>query len=234
VEDIEAIPQSSEQEPLSSEIAAENAVEIEETPPEDISPLSKSSQSIIPPTRNTRDGVFSNISAKPQVSTSSASVVIPNEDDKLPEYDQIAQDAVPPYTQDTNQYLTHTTELYEGLPIGTNASFILSFAMSALFQTLGFAMMYILSLDHAGRDGAKAGFGITMISFALNQSNFAGEQSDGVISGAIFILGVLVLWHSVHHYYKARKSVNQVVVQVPVFSFFAVNTNNNQNTQSPV
>lgn len=104
------------------------------------------------------DGVFSNITAKPDPDK-------PN-DDQPPTYEEAAADATPPYWETTIMAPGITDELFiEGLPVGSPINFIWNMMVSAAFQFVGFFLTYLLHTSHAAKQGSRAGLGFTMLQF---------------------------------------------------------------------
>ncbi|CAG8746293.1 6724_t:CDS:2, partial [Cetraspora pellucida] len=128
------------------------------------------------------DGVFSNLSAKPDTETS-------KEEENPPSYEIAAADATPPYWETTviAPGLCGDEILVEGLPVGNFFSFIWNMlgkvvkiaSLSMSFQFVGFLLTYLLHTNHAAKNGSRAGLGITLVQygFYLRGRSF---QDDGV------------------------------------------------------
>ncbi|CAG8552699.1 4534_t:CDS:2, partial [Racocetra persica] len=136
------------------------------------------------------DGVFSNLSAKPDTETS-------KEDENPPSYEIAAADATPPYWETTviAPGLCGDEVLVEGLPVGNFFSFIWNMLVSMSFQFVGFLLTYLLHTNHAAKvqnefidnksamdladNGSRAGLGITLVQygFYLRGRSF---QDDGM------------------------------------------------------
>ncbi|CAJ0750910.1 22512_t:CDS:2 [Entrophospora sp. SA101] len=97
------------------------------------------------------DGVFSNLSAKPETEAE-------KEEENPPPYEAAAADATPPYWETTiiAPGLMGDEVLVEGLPVG-------NFFISMSFQFVGFLLTYLLHTSHA----AKAGLGITLVQYGF-------------------------------------------------------------------
>ncbi|KAG5462665.1 MAG: hypothetical protein BJ554DRAFT_4155 [Olpidium bornovanus] len=117
------------------------------------------------PQPRARDGVFANLSAKP---VSTAESEAKEEDDTLPPYEAAAADASPPYF-DTTVITAGTADeiLVEGLPVGSGFVFVWSMLVSMSFQFVGFLLTYLLHTSHAGKNGSRAGLGITLIQYGF-------------------------------------------------------------------
>ncbi|CAN6652998.1 metal homeostatis protein Bsd2p [Trichomonascus vanleenenianus] len=108
---------------------------------------------------NNNDGVFANITAKPD----SEKPEDGNEDEP-PSYDEAAADATPPYWETTILAPGYSDELFiEGLPVGTPINFIWNMIVSSAFQFVGFFLTYLLHTSHAAKQGSRAGLGFTLI-----------------------------------------------------------------------
>lgn len=108
---------------------------------------------------NDNDGVFNNLSAKPDTQP----VV---DSDKPPTYEEAAADATPPYWETSVLAAGFTDEVFvDGLPVGNIVNFMWNLMVSASFQFVGFLLTYILHTSHAAKQGSRAGLGITFISY---------------------------------------------------------------------
>ncbi|KAK4160500.1 hypothetical protein QBC43DRAFT_325362 [Cladorrhinum sp. PSN259] len=109
------------------------------------------------------DGVFSNLSAKPETGE-------PVKDELPPSYEQAAADAAPPYWETTilAPGMGGPDEVYiDGMPVGSFFSFIWNGMISMSFQFVGFLLTYLLHSSHAAKNGSRAGLGITLIQFGF-------------------------------------------------------------------
>jgi hypothetical protein len=132
---------------------------LEEIHEEDLAPVrSSESSSRRMPMKSVSDGVFANLSAKPELADVKSPP--PPIEELPPSYDQVAADPTPAYFDDT-LWTTQTDDgeiLIEGLPLGSFVSFLLSAMVSLSFHFIGFMMAFIFTTSHAGRAGAKAGY----------------------------------------------------------------------------
>ena len=114
--------------------------------------------------RSGTDGVFANLSAKPDPNA-------PDEkyDEPLPSYETAAADAAPPYWETT--IITpglDSDEVYvDGFPVGTFFAFIWNAMISMSFQFVGFLLTYLLASSHAARNGSRAGLGVILIQYGF-------------------------------------------------------------------
>lgn len=108
---------------------------------------------------NGNDGVFANISAKPQV----------EEEEQLPSYEQAAADPPPPFWETTIMApgLGSDEVFIDGLPVGTFFAFMFNAMISTSLQLLGFLLTYLLHSSHAAKNGSRAGLGITLIQYGF-------------------------------------------------------------------
>jgi len=108
------------------------------------------------------DGVFANLSAKPEAGEKL--------EEHPPTYEQAAADAAPPYWETTilAPGLGGPDEVYvEGLPVGSVFSFIWNGMISMSFQLVGFLLTYLLHTTHAAKNGSRAGLGITLVQYGF-------------------------------------------------------------------
>ncbi|KAM0756592.1 hypothetical protein T439DRAFT_321294 [Meredithblackwellia eburnea MCA 4105] len=126
------------------------------------------------------DGVFANLSAKPDGGRGSAGGEFVGGDDDfgqggkeevLPAYEVAALDSTPPYwetTVITPQGLLGPDDIcVDGLPVGSPFSFAWNLLVSMSFQFVGFLLTYLLHTTHAAKNGARAGLGITLIQLGF-------------------------------------------------------------------
>lgn len=109
------------------------------------------------------DGVFANISARPER-------IETEKEEQPPTYEQAAADAVPPYWETTilAPGMGGPDEVYvDGLPVGSVFSFIWNGMISTSFQLVGFLLTYLLHSTHAAKHGSRAGLGITLIQYGF-------------------------------------------------------------------
>ncbi|KAK1752870.1 hypothetical protein QBC47DRAFT_453576 [Echria macrotheca] len=124
------------------------------------------------------DGVFSNLTAKPERAGE-------EKEEQPPTYEQAAADAAPPYWETTilAPGLGGPDEVYiDGMPVGSFFSFVWNGMISFSFQLVGFLLTYLLHSTHAAKNGSRAGLGITMIQygFYLKGSPGSGSGSGGM------------------------------------------------------
>ncbi|KAI8975285.1 hypothetical protein BDF20DRAFT_877752 [Mycotypha africana] len=180
------------------------------------------------------DGVFSNISAKPDLDSKV-------EDEVPPTYEEAAADATPPYWQTTVIAPAGVGDfvLVGGLPVGSVLSFIWNLAVSASFQMVGFMLTYLLHTTHAAKEGAKAGLGISLVQYGFyvrsrgsleenfdygsgnndsgsmhnDDNNDAATQAD-LVAYIMMFLGWFIILRAVSDYTKARK-MEQIINSEP-------------------
>ncbi|KAK2594465.1 hypothetical protein QQS21_007811 [Conoideocrella luteorostrata] len=190
------------------------------------------------------DGVFANLSAKPERTDS-------EKDEMPPSYEQAAADAAPPYWETTilAPGMGGLDEVYvDGMPVGSVFSFIWNGMISTSFQLVGFLLTYLLHSTHAAKNGSRAGLGITLIQYGFymkdsgsgapvmngpdgyaapadpNSHDFnSGEVTDGgsvAITGSewmayvLMVVGWFILIKSIAEFLKARRH-EQLVLQSP-------------------
>lgn len=110
------------------------------------------------------DGVFSNLTAKPDNNQEGI------DGDKPPTYNEAAADAVPPYygIDENGIGIIYNEICIDGLPVGNIINFLWNLIISFSFQFVGFLLTYILHTSHAARQGSKFGLGITFLSYGYS------------------------------------------------------------------
>ncbi|KAJ7498787.1 hypothetical protein FB451DRAFT_1334411 [Mycena latifolia] len=137
---------------------------------------------------NNNDGVFANVTAKPSpsvvVQDGDSTYVVPEDTraEPPPSYASASADAVPQYWEST----VHAPfapgvageMIIDSLPSGSVFSFMWNALVSISFQFVGFLLTYLLHTTHAGRLGARAGLGVTLIQygFALRSRGESSEE----------------------------------------------------------
>ncbi|CAJ0826910.1 7221_t:CDS:2 [Entrophospora sp. SA101] len=159
------------------------------------------------------DGVFSNLSAKPETEAE-------KEEENPPPYEAAAADATPPYWETTiiAPGLMGDEVLVEGLPVGNFFSFVWNMLVSMSFQFVGFLLTYLLHTSHA----AKAGLGITLVQYGFylrgkslqdaEYYNYSDDDSDkdGLaknewLSYILMSLGWFIVIRSVTNYVRVKR-----------------------------
>jgi hypothetical protein len=94
---------------------------------------------------------------------------------------------VPPYWETTVHAPFSPDSLGEvvidSLPTGSLFSFFWNMLVSISFQFVGFLLTYLLHTTHAGRLGARAGLGVTLIQYGFTLRAKTEGPKDGVASG---------------------------------------------------
>ncbi|GAA6001622.1 hypothetical protein JCM10207_002235 [Rhodosporidiobolus poonsookiae] len=127
------------------------------------------------------DGVFANLSAKPD-NPGGLDVVGegPDKDEVLPSYDAANLDSTPPYWETTviapGGPFSADDIVVDGLPVGNFFSFAWNLLVSMSFQFVGFLLTYLLHTTHAAKNGSRAGLGITLIQLGF----YLKQRTDGL------------------------------------------------------
>lgn len=112
------------------------------------------------------DGVFSNLSAKPDRDGANEHT----QQDNPPTYDEAAADMSPSYygmdLSSTDMYYDEIC--IEGLPVGNIANLFWNIIVSTSFQFVGFLVTYLLHTSHAAKQGSIFGLGLTFIGYAYS------------------------------------------------------------------
>ncbi|KAL8283227.1 hypothetical protein RQP46_006005 [Phenoliferia psychrophenolica] len=125
------------------------------------------------------DGVFANLSAKPDGGRRGEGPEFVGGDDGgggdkdevPPAYEVAALDSTPPYWETTiitPQGLLGPDDIcVDGLPVGSPFGFAWNLLVSMSFQFVGFLLTYLLHTTHAAKNGSRAGLGITLIQLGF-------------------------------------------------------------------
>ena len=170
------------------------------------------------PTGGGNDGVFANVTAKPQPARTVRSddgqvIVIPEDSQKdvppvfffpvcfpkfilltlscLQSYQEAQADAVPPYWETTIHapgLLSEGGIYVEDLPTGSFFMFCATTFISFFFQFIGFFVTYLLHTTHAAKYGSRAGLGLTLIQYGFS-SRMANAMTPPEGSGGQGIHG---------------------------------------------
>ena len=136
--------------------------------------------------RNANDGVFANLSAKPERGEKleehppvSLPFRLSNIFNAPQSYEQAAADATPPYWETTvlAPGLMSDEVYIDGLPVGSFFSFAWNGVISMAFELVGFLLTYLLHTTHAAKNGSRAGLGVTLI-------NYGFRMRRGILSGS--------------------------------------------------
>ncbi|KAG0178013.1 hypothetical protein DFQ29_004033 [Apophysomyces sp. BC1021] len=168
----------------------------------------------------TNDGVFSNMSAKPESETKLL-------DETPPAYEEAAADSTPPYWQTTIIAPSGYEDLVlvDGMPVGSLFSFAWNLLVSASFQFVGFMLTYLLHTTHAAKQGSRAGLGISLVQYGfyirsrgtLMDEYIDGDGSNGspkehedesdadIVAYFLMILGWFIILRAIVDYARAQK-----------------------------
>lgn len=124
---------------------------------------------------NQNDGVFANLTAKPEAGGPGG--IGGGSDEFPPTYEEAAADQTPPYWETTILTPGFGDEVYlDGLPVGSPLNFIWNMIVSSAFQFVGFLLTYLLHTSHAAKHGSRAGLGFTLFQYGFYlQPNAAGD-----------------------------------------------------------
>ncbi|KAI8088635.1 uncharacterized protein BX664DRAFT_330980 [Halteromyces radiatus] len=178
---------------------------------------------------STNDGVFANMSAKPELEKE-------REEETPPSYNDAALDVTPPYWQTTVIAPMGMGDmiLVEGLPVGSIFVFFWNLLVSASFQFIGFILTHLLHTSHAGKNGSRAGLGVSLVQFGFyvrshgsldglsdedDPDDDDGDIIDGnmgadIVAYFIMVLGWFIILRSVSDYLKA-KHMEKIIMTDP-------------------
>ncbi|KAI9503044.1 hypothetical protein GGI25_003491 [Coemansia spiralis] len=188
---------------------------------------------------NPTDGVFANMSAKPDLYLGYDDKV-PNE--PLPTYQDIygpQSSSAPPYFETAVISVGDEDELLiEGLPVGSMGVFMVNMVVSTAFQVVGYMLTFLLHSSHAAKNGSLAGLGITFMNFgfyirthlgqgAFDDGNEKGNgpappgsdgqyDSDTPLDNAYFayllmVIGAVILIKALFDYARVRRL--QIIIE---------------------
>ncbi|KAJ7719381.1 hypothetical protein B0H16DRAFT_1606875 [Mycena metata] len=137
------------------------------------------------------DGVFANVTAKPQrartMRTEDGSTYFcagRRKPEGAPAGTPIhllaqAEESVPPYWETTVHApgMDGSDMIIDDLPSGSVWVFLVNMFISFFFQFVGFLLTYLLHTSHAAKYGSRAGLGLTLIQYGFYSR--AGVASDG-------------------------------------------------------
>lgn len=120
-----------------------------------------------------KDGVFTNLSAKPEAA-SELPGAYPSENPALspnalpPSYNEaVCTESVPSYFEAVvvNRVALGSDDeiLFDGMSVGGIVSFIANCFVSYVFDLIGFLFCFVFSITHASRNGAICGLGLSLI-----------------------------------------------------------------------
>ncbi|KAG0078348.1 hypothetical protein BGZ93_008556 [Podila epicladia] len=135
-------------------------------------PSSSSSSSRVMMPRPAVDGVFANLSAKPELESQKDNEQSP------PTYESAVQDVTPPYYELTvmSPSVFDDETLVHGMPVGNFFQFLWNAAVAVSFQFIGVLLTYLLHNSHASKCGSMTGLGITLINFGIQMRGGLGAM----------------------------------------------------------
>lgn len=172
------------------------------------------------------DGVFANMSAKPESESNKL-------DETPPTYEEAAADATPPYWQTTIIAPAGMGDmvLVEGMPVGGIFAFFWNLLISASFQFVGFMLTYLLHTSHASKQGSRAGLGVSLVqtgfyirsrgtledddlldstssssSSSSSQKTTPDDSTDAdIVAYFLMMLGWFIIIRSLADYFRAKQ-----------------------------
>jgi hypothetical protein len=195
-------------------------------------PASSSSSSLPP---MAMDGVFANVTAKPEPPKQASSDV------ELPAYATVAEDSVPPYPvvimHSTDAGETPDQIIVDGLPVGNGFAFVFAALLTVSFQFVGFLVAYLLSMSHAGKLGALSGMGFVLINYGMilstnrvqyeyddqsgeyvarERSASSGDQgySDVIVSYILMVVGWFMVIRSLTEMIRIRRTQQLMILSL--------------------
>ncbi|ORX50771.1 hypothetical protein BCR36DRAFT_583349 [Piromyces finnis] len=145
---------------------------------------------------NTRDGVFSNLNAKPEVRSS-----------RLPTYFEVTGDYAnelddPNIEVSIGQDFEDYGELLvNGLQVGSWYGYWGTILVSAVFEFIGFIFTFFLTSSHSSKNGSVSGLGIILFKYAI--CNFPIYDTWFIFF--LYILGVLLCIKGFLDYKKIKR-----------------------------
>ncbi|KAI9307434.1 hypothetical protein BJ944DRAFT_158051 [Cunninghamella echinulata] len=129
--------------------------------------------------------------------------------------------------------------LVNGLPVGSLFIFFWNLLISACFQFVGFLLTYILYTSHAGKNGSRAGLGVSLVQLGFYIRGYDNDQDDDdddddnfnniyidIIAYFFMILGWFIIIKSIADYLKAKK-MEKIIKTDSIISDGYTSSNNN-------
>lgn len=161
------------------------------------------------------EGVFANLSAKPEngnTKRNSGSSELP------PPYATVAEDRAPSYSEPITINISganptsvalasDASEFLEGMEVGKPFTFLVTFIISFVFQLVGFFACSILSHTHAGKLGARGGFGLSLMQFGMiiQSDRHVGSGGTSLFSFLFMIMGWFLTMQAITEYIRVRR-----------------------------
>lgn len=137
----------------------------------------------------------------------------------LPDEDHIHMDEGPDQMSSSTDRLNGS-----GMPVGTDWIFFCTFVMSFLFNWLGFLMSLCITNTVAGRCGALAGLGLSMVKWVaiVKHSGFAGDLAAGEswFWWILMLCGFLLFIRGCMQYVNVKYEWKRITGRLHHFYFF--------------
>ena len=171
-----------------------------------------------------KDGVFSNLDAKPEVMKIEQ---IGQYMDKPPSYSEAAMN-MPPNYQDALDDISVIEGMLIGkssfkvnlfiyafvddIEVGSGGIFLAHLLGSVLFHVVGIILGLLLSRSYAGRYGTMAGAGILLILYSLTIEDNASISRDlrSSLAVSLFIVGYMLFMFSLFMYQRILERAKEV------------------------
>lgn len=114
------------------------------------------------------------------------------------------------------QNMQHWRECHPGIgddQIGTDGMFMCTFIVAFLFNWIGLLASLCISPTLAGRFGALAGFGLSMVKWVIivKQRNWGGDfAGDTWLWWLLILLGVMIFFRGCLQYLRVKRQWKQV------------------------
>lgn len=191
-------------------------------------PIAIEQTRISSPTRSapqSKDGVFFNMSAKPNKDPFSYEQVNNNNDpdsvftglplERPPEYEAVAELCPPGYTETIHLQEDIASIIIDGLYVGSWSTFTICCCISMVFELVGFAISFLLIDSVAGKCGGLSGLGLHIIAMVLFPESFEHKkrqkqpyprpQPSSQANTAGLLIGSAAIILSILYYIRARK-----------------------------
>lgn len=198
-------------------------------------PITIEQTRIASPTRSapqSKDGVFFNMSAKPNKNPFSYEQVNSNNDpdsaftglplERPPEYDAVAELCPPGYTETIHLQEDITSIIIDGLYVGSWSTFTICCCISMIFELVGFAISFLLIDSVAGKCGGLSGLGLHIILMILFPESFEHKrqkqsyprpQPSSQANTVGLLIGSAATVLSILYYTRARKLATRQLEQ---------------------
>ena len=152
------------------------------------------------------DGVFFNLVAKPHRPKTLLDTTL--RVSELPKYEDVGNLVPPEYTDIPTPADDVSGVEFDGLTVGSYASFAIALVVASLIRFYGFIFAYALTTTYAGRYGSLAGLGLSIFFLGFPRSfgvDAVGvEIQDPLLSVCVGMIGMCIFFFSFLSFVRMR------------------------------